>query len=205
VTRPGNDSAPKDATALASTAEPDRTAPTKLAEFTALRAEIERRANVQWNVFALQITSAGAIAGLAISSASNSALLLLVPFSSYMFGGRYILHDFHIKLIQRYIDESLSPRLEGELQWPGWKREKTTSAATQRPWFGVVTWRTVHPTRLAFEGVATLSLIGAAIALIYLGISAGIDWYAPAGIAVVWILGLILTWLLHRSFNRASG
>jgi hypothetical protein len=48
-----------------------------LAEYAALRAEIERRATAQWSVFALQLASAGAIASVAISAPSNLALLLL--------------------------------------------------------------------------------------------------------------------------------
>jgi hypothetical protein len=95
----------------ASAAESQVDSQIMLAEYTALRAEIDRRAQVQWNVFALQVTSAGAVASLAIASASRFALLLIIPLSSYMFGSRYVLHDFHIKLIQRYIRESLSPRL----------------------------------------------------------------------------------------------
>ncbi len=42
-----------------------------LAEYSALRAEIDRRANVQWNVLALQVTSAGAVAGLVLSISSD--------------------------------------------------------------------------------------------------------------------------------------
>jgi hypothetical protein len=129
--------------------------PAKLAEFTSLRAEMDRRANVQWNVFALQITSVGAIAGLAITSTSNYAILLLIPCSSYMLGGRYILHDFHVKLIQKYISDSLSPQLGGELRWDTWKAEMI-SRTQPRSWRGVVTWDAAHPTRLAFEGVALL-------------------------------------------------
>ena len=37
-----------------------------LAEYSALRSEVDRRATIQWNVLALQITSAGVIASLAI-------------------------------------------------------------------------------------------------------------------------------------------
>ena len=84
-----------------------------LAEYAALRSEVDRRATVQWNVLALQLTSAGVIASLAISHASEIALLLVIPLSSYMLGSRYILHDFHLKLISRYIRDSLSGRLGG--------------------------------------------------------------------------------------------
>ena len=84
-----------------------------LAEYAALRTEVDRRAAIQWNVLALQLTSAGVIASLAISRTSEIALLLVIPLSSYMLGSRYILHDFHLKLISRYIRESLSGRLQG--------------------------------------------------------------------------------------------
>jgi len=94
-----------------------------LAEYAALRTEVDRRATVQWNVLALQLTSAGVIASLAISHASDIALLLVIPLSSYMLGSRYILHDFHLKLISRYIRDSLSGRLGG-----------TGSAKSDRCW-----------------------------------------------------------------------
>ena len=75
-----------------------------------MRTEVDRRATVQWNVLALRLTSTGVIASLAISYASDIALLLVIPLSSYMLGmssymlgSRYILHDFHLKLISRYI------------------------------------------------------------------------------------------------------
>src|SRR4051812_22718965 len=137
-----------------------------LAEYTALRAEIERRAQVQWNVFALQVTSAGAISSLAIASGSKFALLLIIPQSSYMLGSRYILHDFHIKLIQRYIRDSLSPRLLGRLQWEGWKKQEFWDVP-DRSRSRVTGWTLAHPTRLAFEGVATLALAAAALFAAY--------------------------------------
>ena len=128
-----------------------------LTEYSALRTEIDRRANVQWHVYALQLASAGAVSSLAISSASNVALLLIIPLSSYMLGSRYILHDFHIKLIQRYVRESLSGRLRGKLERERWKKE--FSDVGDRRWFSVTGWNLVHPTRLAFEGVAILALV----------------------------------------------
>jgi hypothetical protein len=128
-----------------------------LAEYSALRTEIDRRANVQWNVYALQLASAGAISSLAVSAASNVALLLIVPLSSYMLGSRYILHDFHIKLIQRYIRESLSGRLRGKLEWERWKRD--FADVSDRRWFKITGWTLLHPTRLAFQGIAILALI----------------------------------------------
>jgi hypothetical protein len=131
-----------------------------LAEYAALRTEVERRATAQWSVFALQLASAGAIASVAISATSNLALLLLVPLSSYLLGSRYILHDFHIKLIRRYLRESLAERLAGHIRWESW-RTTTLAAPTTRGWFSITGWNVVHPTRLAFEGVGFLALVAA--------------------------------------------
>ena len=103
-----------------------------LAEYTVLRTEVDRRATVQWNVLALQLTSTGVIASLAISHVSDIALLLVIPLSSYMLGSRYVLHDFHLKLISRYIRDSLSGRLNGHLAWESWKISQITSDAGHR-------------------------------------------------------------------------
>ena len=174
-----------------------------LGEYTALRAEIDRRAQVQWNVFALQVTSAGAVASLAIASASRFTLLLIIPLSSYMLGSRYILHDFHIKLIQRYIRESLSPRLRGRLQWEGWKKQEFWDAPDRR-WSRATGWTVAHPTRLAFEGVAALALVAAALLAVYRWVVASSSLALMTGFTLMWILGASLTYVLHRSFNHSS-
>jgi hypothetical protein len=174
-----------------------------LAEYAALRTEVERRATAQWSVFALQLASAGAIASVAISTATNLHVLLIIPLSSFLLGSRYILHDFHIKLIRRYLRESLSTRLSGDLHWEIW-RTSALSAPTTRGWFSVTGWNLTHPTRLAFEGVGFLALAAA-------GLAAGVRWAASppwwpllAGFAAGWLLGLVVTVLLHRVFERAS-
>lgn len=176
-----------------------------LAEYSALRAEVDRRANVQWNVFALQIGSAGVISSLAISSVSNIALLLLVPLSSYMLGGRYILHDYHIKLISAYIRDSLSHRLHGHLQWERWKTARLQPDVGKRRWFTVTGWNMLHPTRLAFEGVALLALGTSILAAAYAWRDNAPQWYLILGFALLWSLGATATSLLHISFDRASG
>jgi hypothetical protein len=174
-----------------------------LAEYAALRAEVDRRGNVQWNVLALQLTSAGVIASLAISHVSDIALLLVIPLSSYILGSRYILHDFQMKLISRYIRDSLSGRLQGYLAWESWK-------ASQIPpdlhwhWRTVTGWNLLHPTRLAFEGVAWLALLTAALAAAYAWRDTAPGWGLILGFALLWVLGALATYSLHRSFNHSS-
>jgi hypothetical protein len=176
-----------------------------LAEYTALRTEVDRRATVQWNVLALQVTSAGVIASLAISHVSDIALLLVIPLSSYMLGSRYILHDFHLRLISRYIRDSLSGRLQGHLAWESWKISQITSEAGPRGWLTPTAWNLVHPTRLAFEGVAWLALLTAALAAAYSWRNNAPAWGLILGFTLLWILGALGTYFLHRSFNRSSG
>jgi hypothetical protein len=150
---------------------------TVLAEYSALRAEVERRANVQWNVFALQVASAGAIGSVALSTTSNIALLLLIPLASFMLGNRYILHDYHIKLIHRYISDSLSPRLHGNFKWEQWKSREMAPDAGKRCWFAATGWNLLHATRLAFGGVAALALASAALAAAYAWRTKAPEWY----------------------------
>ena len=175
-----------------------------LAEYGALCAELERRASIQWNVVALQASSAGVVASLAISKTSYNAVLLLLPLSSYVFGGRYILHDFHIKLINRYVQESLSNRLGGNLQWQAWKLQESdpVKVGTSAP--AAVHWNVLHPTRLTFEGVAFLALIAAVLAGIVAWTDTTPAWYVMAGLAFLWALGVAALVALHVSFRRAS-
>jgi hypothetical protein len=174
-----------------------------LAEYAALRTEVERRATMQWNVVALQLASAGAIASIAISATSNLALLLLVPLSSYLLGSRYILHDFHIKLIRRYLRESLAERLADHIQWESW-RTAALAAPTTRGWFSVTGWNFVHTTRLAFEGVGFLALVAAGLSASYYWWRTPPPWPLAAGFIASWLFGVATAVLLHRAFQRAS-
>ncbi|MEU0794375.1 hypothetical protein ABZ342_30315 [Amycolatopsis sp. NPDC005961] len=174
-----------------------------LAEYAALRSETERRSTIQWNVFALQIASAGAIISLAIASATNSVLLLVVPVSSYMLGNRYILHDFHLKLIHRYVRDSLSDRLSGNLQWEAWRDRQLERETAPGRWFTSTGWNAVHPTRLAFVGVAALALAGALVTGILLWISRAPAWYAITAFGLGWLVDALATVRLHRIFAGA--
>jgi hypothetical protein len=174
-----------------------------LAEYSALRAEIEGRITLQWNVVALQITSAGAIYSLAVSAVSSLVLLLIIPLSSFMLGSRYILHDFHIKLIEQYIRDSLSPRLSGGLEWEQWKKENFSDVKDRR-WFYATGWNVTHPTRLAFEGVAALALIVSAACGMYSWQTVRSHGALAFGIVLLWTLGAAVTCALHRSFEESS-
>jgi hypothetical protein len=181
----------------------DPSADTSRAEYGALRSEIDRRAGTQWNVFALQVASAKAIGSFALSS-QNVELLLLIPLSSYMLGCRYILHDYYIKPIHRYIETRISPRLNDDLHWEGWKKAATERETDPRNWLTVTGWNFTHPTRLAFVGVAMLALIGALGEGIYLWAKNEPGWWVVTGYILLWCLGLIMTALLNWFFYKGD-
>lgn len=176
---------------------------TLLAEYAALRSETERRSTIQWNVFALQVASAGAIISLAIASAANSALLLVVPLTSYMLGARYILHDFHLKLIHRYVRDSLSERLSGHLRWEAWRDRELDRVTAPRRWFTSTGWNAAHPTRLAFVGVAALAVGGALVTGIFLWVTRSPGWPVITAFGLGWLVGALVTVRLHRIFAGA--
>ena len=176
-----------------------------LAEYSALQSDVDRRVSQQWNVVALQVTSVGVVASLAISRVADIALLLVIPWLCYVLGNRYILHDYHIRLINRYIRDSLSGRLGGHLAWESWKRDQMRSDAKPRPsWLIATGWNLFHPTRLAFEGVAWLALLAATLAAAYAWWNKAPAWGLILGFALLWILGALATSSLHRSFNGGS-
>jgi hypothetical protein len=176
-----------------------------LAEYSALRSEVDRRVNLQWNVVALQVTSAGVIASLAISRAADVALLLVIPLLSYMLGQRYILHDYYINLISRYIRDSLSGRLGDHLAWESWKSGQVESDQQQGHWpAATAKWRLLHPTRLVFEGVACLALLAAALAAAYAWRDRAPAWGLIVGFALLWILDALAIFSLDRSFKSRS-
>lgn len=201
---PGTDDFPDVTVAKPSVTSTESKAEAMVTEYSTLRDEISRRANIQWNIVALQVTSAGVISSLAISSASHVALLLLVPLTSYVLGSRYILHDYHIKLIGEYTSGSLSLRLNGAFEWERWKSRRVNVDKKSRRYPVAVRWRMAHPTRLAFEGVAMLALLAVIAAEAYAWRKNPPEWYLILGFALLWCLGALAACSLHTSFDRSD-
>ena len=123
-----------------------------LVEFTALRGEILGRQAHQHTLLALQLTIAGAIYSFALSGPGRTAVLLVIPFSTYMLASRYIAHSYATLNLGRYIREQLSGRVEGGLGWEQWLKNEDS---------GVRLFRGLDPLFISFPGVAALSLAGA--------------------------------------------
>lgn len=70
-----------------------------LAEFAALRSEIENRVQCQQGFQTLQITAIAAIFSFALSQARYIGILLTVPAISYLFCGRFVAQHHGIMRI----------------------------------------------------------------------------------------------------------
>ncbi|GAA2851594.1 hypothetical protein Acy02nite_35190 [Actinoplanes cyaneus] len=152
-----------------------------LAEFSALRAEIDSRSKYQQQILALQLTLTSAIFGLGLSKPVPIGLLMIVPLSSYLLCGRYIGQRSAIRWASRYITEKLSPRVPGGLGWSRWVAEN------RRP-DRLIDW--YLPLMICFPGASLLAL-GWTIDLVFL--THGRSGWATAGLIVVWLAGLLAT------------
>lgn len=174
---------------MSNTTEPD---PTQgpVAEFTALRAEIERRSNHQHNLIALQITSAGTLFAVAISSTDRSALLLILPVTSYMLTARYVAYYYGIRLVADYISLVLSPHVGGSLGWEDWRRKNLHRYHDRA-------LTLINPLYIVFPGTATLAL--ATTLWLTLGSnSRPRAWFEAVGFGGAWLLGGALSALSVR-------
>jgi hypothetical protein len=97
---------------------------TLLAEYGSLRTEILQRSNMQWNIFALQLTAAGVVFSFALSNPSHTGFLLILPVVSYVLAGRYVSQSLGIQKAALYIREVLEVKTGGELNWETWNRSK---------------------------------------------------------------------------------
>jgi hypothetical protein len=90
-------------------------------------------------------------------------------------------------------------------QLESWKISQITPDTGPRGWLAPTAWNLLHPTRLAFEGVAWLALLTAALAGAYNWRDNAPAWGLVLGFALLWILGMLGTYSLHRSFDRSAG
>jgi hypothetical protein len=170
--------------------------PGPLAEFAALRAEMQRIASQQWNVLALQITIAGAIFGFSLSGPNRELLLLIIPFSTYMLCGRYVLHTYGIRRIATYIREVLSREVAGGLGWEEWTRKNGINHQ-------IGLFRVAHPAGVTFGGISVLTLISFIIGTVSAGTIWSKPWYVLTGIGTLVVIDVILTILVVTATWRA--
>lgn len=172
-----------------------------LAEFTALREEILARQGHQHTMMALNLTISGAVFSFALTQSTRVLALLVVPFTAFMIGGRYIAQDYGIEEIGKYIGGDLSRRVTGGLGWEGYITQNRTQNRRQL-FFGL------DPLFIAFPGVACAALLFCAgpvwTSLVHFPLKGAL-------LIIAWILGVFLTavslrniWQIRRHFILAG-
>src|SRR5262249_48999038 len=91
----------------------DRSFEGPLAEFRALRQEIEDPIKAQHQILSLQLTLTAAIFGFVISRSGLTPLLAIVPISSYLLCGRLVSQHVGTVHASEYIMSELSGRVPG--------------------------------------------------------------------------------------------
>ena len=152
-----------------------------LAEYAALRGEMDSRAKFQQQILALQLTLVSAVFAVGLSKPVPAGILLTVPLSTYLLCGRYVGQRTALRRIARYITDELSPRVPDGLGWDAW------SAANRRP-ERMVDW--FIPLLIAFPGAGLLAL-GWTVPVTFS--SAGRAAWQSLGIGLVWLVGAFAT------------
>jgi hypothetical protein len=162
-----------------------------LAEFAALRREIDRRAVAQQQIFVVQVLAAGALFVIAFWHVSWAPWLLIVPFSTYLLCTASVAQVAAIATIVGYIRDELEPVIEGL----GWEKHR------QQIPYPFPFPRSSHPNLLLFGGVPGLALV---LALKPLVIDAP-HVPAPAYVAA-WCFGVMISIYGARlAWNSATG
>jgi hypothetical protein len=177
-----------------------------LAEFSELRDEIQERFKAQQQILSLQLTISGAVFGFAVSRPGMTALLLIVPFSSYLLCGRLVAQHFGTLRVARYIMDEISGRVPGGLRWEEWLRQHEKQ---QRPHF----LGSTLPLLLSFVGASALAL-GWTVGYVFM--RDGVAVFSRAGLVALWLVGLAAAglsmllvfqkadWLPAGSWERAT-
>ncbi|QFZ18753.1 hypothetical protein [Saccharothrix syringae] len=164
-----------------------------LAEFSALRDEIQERVKSQQHLFSLQLTLASAVFGFSLSRPNMIALLLIVPFSSYLLCGRVVAHHFGTLRVAKYIKEELSPRTPGGLHWESWLDRQQG-----RPHM----LGSTLPLLLTFVGAGALALAWVSG---YVFAGGNVAVLARCGLVAIWLSGLVTTGLSAVLVLQMSG
>jgi hypothetical protein len=157
------------------TAEP-RNQEGALAEYAALRQEVDSRWSRAHSLLTTQLTVCGAVFGLTLASQGQVRVLLVVPLISYLLCARFYSQVLAIHRITVYIRSELSRRVDGGLQWE--------EHLTRNPAASALPWLSSH--LLTFPGPAVLALIWVT-GYVY---TAPMATVARVGMIAAWCVGL---------------
>src|SRR5215472_774407 len=82
-----------------------------IAQFTALRAEIQNRSTFQTTIVSINVTAIGVISGFYFAQHGDPRVLFVLPILSPILGMMYVDQDANIGNIGRFIQNSIAPNL----------------------------------------------------------------------------------------------
>ena len=82
-----------------------------LAQFAALRAEIQNRSAFQTTIVSINVTAIGVISGFYFTQHGDPRVLFVIPILSPILGMMYVDQDANIGNIGRFIQNSIVPNL----------------------------------------------------------------------------------------------
>jgi hypothetical protein len=168
-----------------------------LAEFSALRQEIQELVKAQQQLLSLQLTVSATIFGFAISRPGMTGLLLILPFTSYLLCGRLVAAQFGTLRDAQYIMEELNGRIPGGVGWEGWLRRRQS----RDPYL----LGSTLPRLLTFVATSVLALCWT---FGYVFGRDDVEAWPRIGLVTAWILGIAATVfstvLLLRMAQRAT-
>lgn len=88
-----------------------------IAEFNRLYTEVNNRTTAQHNLLNFNLLTTGAIGTIALGDPSRHPLLLILPFSSSIFGLLYFDHSVAISLIVAYFRDELATAIRALTGW----------------------------------------------------------------------------------------
>lgn len=161
-----------------------------LAEYATLRQEVAQRNSARNAIFTLQFTVSGALFSFAISGADRLGFLLIIPFTSYLLYVRFVGQYYGIMNVQKYITDTLSPRVRGGLGWDYWLQSEGIFAPTV-PNRVIALILSASSLVIPFQVVATVALLW----------SIPFTFFPPMHRPVIQTVGLAGAWLLGVLFT----
>jgi len=158
-----------------------------LAEFKALRQEIECRRKIQRNWFALQLTAAGVIFSFALSASGRAEFLLIIPISSFVLCIEYADQENGINIAAKYIRVELDQLVPGGLNWERWLHapENAPHRVALRKLVTMVVFPAIALSALAWTAADVFSS-GYRLSN-GLAVAGGLQ----AALIIIWIIGLV--------------
>jgi hypothetical protein len=164
-----------------------------LMEYSALRDELLQARQMQWNIFALQLTVTAALFSFSLSSQSRTGFLLILPFITYALGGRYLFEHYSMGKISAYITEALSPKISGGLRWDEWRHQSSPSYRTLFGWFA--------PLPMIFPMTSVVALIWVTP---YIWVDSEVSDSHRIALVASWILSLLFTALSMYKIKQSQ-